>query len=789
MAKKPTKKSIAELKKDLEDMKGLGVDKKFIDKVELAISEQEKEQEENDKKKKEAEKKAAEIAKQLKEEEKKKKEQKKKIADNVKKFTKELKKKEEEDKNEEEIDERVLEILGMEDKGDLDYEEVSSRIKAYLSQREIEEKDGDNESLKAALRNVKGKEGKFETKKKKKINPSKFLGKNTTKKEEPSLQKIKTESLFPNDMENGDSIQREDLDARIEEIKVEIVEDTQQKLLPLSESLDNIAKSLEGILNTNQKKLEIEQQAARDAAKKEETEGFKKKEAELEEPDIDKKIEEGLEKKLNPTSSIFDMILGFFKNILLGTAITGLIDIFQNPAKFLSGLTNFLNDFIAFADGIIQSVSQFIFSPFNAVISGINNALNELEFALKQIASIIPGVPTPKFPDIPLLQLPNLPTIPPNALANLLNIQQQAEGGEVMPDGMSFIEGGAIDNLSGMKIKGMGKDTQLIAAQPGEVMMSKKAVDMFGADTLLGMNDAAGSTNKPKYGKVPGMFNGGVVPGLGRQGSAPIRDFGAGSGAGSKGYVIVPGHAAGQGAPGEMELVRDLARKTVENLKAKYGPDIPVRLLDMHDEIPNNDAGFVEQMNRLKVLEDQGYEVIEIHMDAQLGKGGVGRGVIPPMPGTDAINPVEADFAKNYGSFSETHRGGLAATNRGMSLIELGNMDKPLQDMVLKGSGLSDDQINTLTAPLEASLARGLNLQPGAGAPAARVTRQRVDINVQTPQPQGGGGGTQVLPIPQGNGQLNSAASAAQGRIPTFNAEDAGNFDLIVVKSIYNIVG
>ena len=40
MAKKPTKKSIAELKKDLEDMKGLGVDKKFIDKVELAISEQ-----------------------------------------------------------------------------------------------------------------------------------------------------------------------------------------------------------------------------------------------------------------------------------------------------------------------------------------------------------------------------------------------------------------------------------------------------------------------------------------------------------------------------------------------------------------------------------------------------------------------------------------------------------------------------------------------------------------------------------------------------------------------------
>ena len=779
--------NIEELRREYEEFKMLGVDEKTLKKIEDAINQLEKREEEKKKKKKEAEKKVAEITKQAKEEEKKKKEQKKKIADNVKKFTKEQEKKEEEDKKEkkEVLDERVFEILGLEDNGDLDYEEVTSLIKEYLVKNQEEDKQGDTESLKAALKNVKGKEGKFEAKKKKTVKPSNFVGKDTTKKEEP--QKIQTESLFPNAVENGGSMQGEDIDARIEEVKVEIEESTQQKLLPLSQSLDSIAQTLEGILNTNQKKLEIEQQAARDAAKKEETEGFKEKEAELEDVDIDKKIEEGLEKKLNPTTSIFDMILGFFKNVLLGGAITGLLEIFQNPAKFLSGLTNTLNDFINFADGIIQQVSQFIFSPFNAAISGINFALNELEFAMKQIGKIIP-LPTIKFPDIPLLQLPNLPTIPPNALANLLNIQQQAEGGEVMPDGMSFIEGGAIDNLSGMKIKGMGKDTQLIAAQPGEVMMSKKAVEMFGADTLLGMNEAAGSTNKPKYGKVPGMFDGGVVPGLGRQGSAPIRDFGMGSGAGSKGYIIVPGHAAGQGAPGEMELVRDLARRTVENLKAKYGPDIPVRLLDMHDEIPNNDAGFVEQMNRLKVLEDQGYEVIEIHMDAQLGEGGVGRGLIPPMPGTDAINPVEADFAKNYGSFSETHRGGLAATNRGMSLIELGNMDKLLQDMVLKGNGLSDDQINTLTAPLEASLARGLNLQPGAGAPA-RVTRQRVDINVQTPQPQGGGGGTQVLPVPQGNGQLNSAASAAQGRIPTFNAEDAGNFDLIVVKSIYNIVG
>ncbi len=116
-------------------------------------------------------------------------------------------------------------------------------------------------------------------------------------------------------------------------------------------------------------------------------------------------------------------------------------------------------------------------------------------------------------------------------------------------------------------------------------------------------------------------------------------------------------------------------------------------------------------------------------------------------------------------------------------------MSPELQNSVLRGNGLNDQQLNAFTAPLEASLARGLNLQPGAVSRRAKVTRQKVDINIQTPPPQGGGGGTQVLPVPQSTGQVNSAASAAQGRIPNFGAEDGGNFDLIVVKSIYNIVG
>jgi hypothetical protein len=803
MAKKPTKKSIAELKKDLEDMKGLGVDKKFIDKVELAISEQEKEEKENEKKRKEAEKKVAELTKQAKEEEKKKKEQKKKVADNVKKFTKDQKKKEEEDtKDLEEIDQEILDILGL-DKFDLemDPEEYRTLLLEKIQENKQKGQDISNAKLAQERKRVRGSDKKYTAQKKKTVKPSNFVGKDTTKKEEP--QKIQTDKLLPSAGQTGGSIEGEDIDARIEEVKAEIEENTQEKLLPLSQSLDDIAKALEGILNTNQKKLEIEQQAARDAAKKEETAGFKKKEAELEEPDIDKKIEEGLEKKLNPTTSIFDMILNFFKNILLGGAITGLLSIFKNPAGFLTGLTNFLNDFINFANGIIQQVSQFIFAPFNAVITSINSALNEIEYALAQIAKVVPGVPTPKFPNIPPLALPPLPTIPPNALANLLNVQQQAGGGEVMPDGMSFLEGGAIDNLSGMKIKGMGKDTQLIAAQPGEVMMSKKAVDMFGADTLLGMNAAAGGTNKPKYGKVPGFQEGGMID-IRR---ATSRDVGSPTmGTASKGVLIVPGHYGyGGGTPGNTSgLSRQagmasgwdeylanvmIGKEVVKQVKA-LNPAIPIRFYEKPGGFENSNRGLANAIAHYKDLEAQGYEVIELHHDEPRGRGGL----LGSYTNYSSLDKRLAELGGNFGfGYKGRFQTGYGMNKGGISMFEVAPLGGQYEQGLISG-----DKNATLAgaAPLVQAITEvyGGNRQSptpeiSQTTPQASVTRTKVDISVAPPQSQNTGGATQVLPVPQSTGQLNSAASAAQGRIPNFGAEDGGNFDLIVVKSIYNIVG
>ena len=57
----------------------------------------------------------------------------------------------------------------------------------------------------------------------------------------------------------------------------------------------------------------------------------------------------------------------------------------------------------------------------------------------------------------------------------------------------------------------MGTDTVPAMLTPGEFIMSRGAVNMFGADTMMAMNKMGGGTNRPKLGKVMGYQQGGMV--------------------------------------------------------------------------------------------------------------------------------------------------------------------------------------------------------------------------------------------------------------------------------------
>ena len=208
-----------------------------------------------------------------------------------------------------------------------------------------------------------------------------------------------------------------------------------------------------------------------------------------------------------------------------------------------------------------------------------------------------------------------------------------------------------------------------------------------------------------------------TAQGLGRQGVTGNQDFGATSGVGSKGYLIVPGHAAGGGAPEEKKLVKQLARNAYTNLKSKF-PDANIQYQDTDSMFEDTDLGpsyppnkrypgFNKQLEWFKQKEKEGWEILEVHMDASMESGqGTGRGVIAP---TGELNPVEAYFAQNYGAFARGHRD-LGAPKRGVGLVELGNMSPELQE-ASKQNKVSKQQLDALTAPLERALQSGLNLQ------------------------------------------------------------------------------
>ena len=683
------------------------------------------------------------------------------------------KEKQEDDLVDEDIDPRILRMLGLEDVVDVDYDTYKTLLKekmmaARMSGSEIPTEE--SELITNEFKRVKGKTGRFKAKKK--INKDSFFGTATDVSTAPQKPLKALPAAVDREVEEQQEEQEETFDF-LKEV--------------LAPSLKSIEENLQSVLETLNKQLKLEKKEADKEDKQRQKTKRKSREAVLEgEGGSSNKIKDTAKKIMKPAMGIFDFIKNFILQTLLGGAAVGLLKFLEDPAGNFDKLwKGMVNGIIGLLNNVISFLYDSLIMPINTALNALNSGIEEMEKQINKALAIFggKGITLPKIPLIPLAQIQPIPLAgePPN------------EGGPITFTAPQMAGGGMVDG-SGPQVSGMGADTQLVALAPGEVVMSNKAGDMFGRDTLLDMNAAAGGTNRPKMGKgnLLGFQGGGM---LGRQGAAPTKDYGSGSGAGAKGYVIVPGHAAGGGAPGEMELTPALARNIVENLRARVGPNVPIKVMDMHSSTENTDAAFSAQQDKLKDLEKQGFEVIEIHMDASLESGyGTGKGVILPMPGTDAINPLEADFARTSGAFGREHRGGLAATNRGVSIIELGNMSPQLQQQVLKGGGLSKDQLDILTRPFEDSFVRSMGSPTSSSPPPViqSTTPMAAGAKRKLTVPPPVAPKVTVVPAPTGpspTSQPLSNSGANQSKVPGFSPVDAGNFEMMVVKSIYNIVG
>ena len=474
-------------------------------------------------------------------------------------------------------------------------------------------------------------------------------------------------------------------DIKGEEGKSDEIEKLKSILVP---GFTKIEGHLESILKTFKDEAKLDKKQDRKDDILAEKGAKKGREAELEGKGKPKIVDKAL-KAVNPAKGLFDMIFGFVTNVLMGAALLGLVNLFQNIQKVLKPIIGVVNGIVGYLNQVLEVLFGPLLEPINSLISGLNEgfslifgAINKVlgwfkqeplepwkigRFEMPQIPTIpVPGEPkqqplpvqkaqgggeiqgdTPSPSPSPggeenntnleeesskigseldqsvssteadltkqieeldklIAQVPSdesmdvgpSPTPTPSASSTgggdkgvVQGVQSAMGGGIVqkMKGGgavnnnvdasqISAAEGGPVNSKSGVSVSGLGPDTQLVAAQPGEIVMSKKAVDMIGADKLLALNKEAGGTNKPVADtlegvKVSKMSGGGQVGGSrarvgGSSSSREIPGSPASRNTKVKVVPIVPQQkdSPGSGASADQKSVSSFSAFDVNNL-------------------------------------------------------------------------------------------------------------------------------------------------------------------------------------------------------------------------------
>jgi len=458
----------------------------------------------------------------------------------------------EDDLVDENIDERILEILGLEYVNDFTYGEYKQHLFEALQKINTgKDKSTDRAMLlQDEFRRVKNKVGKFKIKKKKIT--AENLGVTGPVKVSTERFYLTSKAIIPQP-------------AAAAEGKSEDIKD-------ISQALDDLLKSIRDQYKHEQKKAE-------ESRKEDEQKKRAGREKELEKPL--KKVLGALKKVVAPFQSILDRILKFIQFTFLGFLLNNVMKWFADPAnkKKVEVIGRFLKDFwpailsayVLFATPFgklvrttltllrswIPKMARFLVAnPWIAAAAGIAGlaiAANEVT-GQRQAASVqtenkanaqtgqgmglqATDTMTDKVPSVGDMG----PTTPYGMLQGVAGggrIKRRSFFGgsrDVNVKDIAFEEGGGINDDSGVRITGAGPDTQLIAAQPGEVMMSKKAVDKYGANFFLGLNKRAGGTNIPRMvNNIQLAQGGGVI-------KKQIQTFQGGGMIGALGRLGLPG--------------------------------------------------------------------------------------------------------------------------------------------------------------------------------------------------------------------------------------------------------
>ena len=306
-------------------------------------------------------------------------------------------------------------------------------------------------------------------------------------------------------------------------------------------ALKSIDSGVNSIIETLKGSNKADAKAQSDERKRLEKEAREQKEGKLE--GIKGKLANAADTVLAPVKSIFQKIWDFLKVVILGRVVMKLFEWFTNPAngEKIAALFKFLKDWwpvlvagimavvgpgMIFTAGLIALLVWGIPKIIEAVNwvknlfgIGVDKELKSLETDADKFAQdtakglekkgdvgeIVPGakgMPGTGLGKDNTEELPDTdvdPNIVGETEQQAIDLQDAAAGAEVPP----------IQMASGGEVPGSGTgDTVPAMLTPGEFVMSRGAVNRYGANTLAGMNAAAGGTNRPTRG---GYQGGGVV--------------------------------------------------------------------------------------------------------------------------------------------------------------------------------------------------------------------------------------------------------------------------------------
>lgn len=234
---------------------------------------------------------------------------------------------------------------------------------------------------------------------------------------------------------------------------------------------------------------------------------------------------------IKPFRSMFDRIIDYFFNVFLGKAVLGIINWMNDPKnqekltslrrffvdhgpKLLAAYLLFGTKFGRMATSLIATVTTQLarlvatnpaLAAALAAATGAAASEGIVERTREELNRTDPSIVTP--------QETAKTGIMPGPSQLMFEQTQRGGLGQSFNSGgqvrrsmnisnLLYKSGGPITEESGINITGAGADTQLIAAQPGEIVIPKKAVSLYGSDFFMNLIRSSGATGIPKFNKM-----------------------------------------------------------------------------------------------------------------------------------------------------------------------------------------------------------------------------------------------------------------------------------------------